>query len=1119
MSVRLPGLLDAQLNEIARLQPTAGSVTLKMIGSGEATLTLPEDSPAVHIHDWVRIYTQRGPAGVFRVSNVSRNYKKQIDVTLLHGIDILADSVWAAQTEFTGTKQEFLTALLNQQTHLVNGVKPWTLGTCQATGTWEKTINYDRLSNLLEEMVQEGGGYYFTYDQSVFPWVISFVAKPAGVDSEFRLTRNVRGATVTYNDADLCTRLHLSVSSKHDKTDATTQQTETVYGSAVRTYNNTAAQAIWGIVVKTADIDTHDDIEEQHFDSADAWAANFLAQRAEPSVQIEIDGDELAELTGDTWDELSLGKLCQAALPEYGQTFRERVVSVTYPAFLKEPTHVNVSLANTLPRFSESIAQAQDTAAAAAHAGRVSARSNEKQEKDLTTWSQVVRYQGEALEGTGVTTLYESGISMDAAGGVKIYSLQQGLQALYSGIEVNTEGITLQGQKITSIATQAGVVTEVFDPTKSYAVGDKVSYEGVGYVFIAAQNGTEQNPIQWTPANVSAIQPLQSQITQEGDKIALVVDSNDKIKAASIILAINQTKDAQSQSSAEITADLIKLNGTTTTLNDKLYISSNKLYISDANLIVHGTNYDIGLADGNLSTHNLNLQNGSLAFTTSSGGTTETSTITAAKASKLITDLQLTLSDNTYTLQKKTVDNQNSWTDVGTFSRATSLSGVWSGRYYTVTATPQGDTKIGIVYDGLVPTGSVTKSGKNVSKSFIVYSDDGEGDADQIIMTKSVTISASDVYNDGWGAAYGKVSWPTAQTSNAYMDVAAPPQTVDGAATSKRFYVRSTNNVAYISIDNGNDTWTNYAAVTHNKYIAGQQSVTPTSATISNSVLNSSTNRREATLTVTYKGPDTTASTAPLSNVDVTSIYNAGYADGSTKTTYPVNFTVTFSDGHTGTVSADCANIWNQGADAAQPTTTYVYVYSTSNTGRCAWYPSRSGGSRTHWIPHNAKVILLDSSIPSSGRGYVGYYDDSRNYVTGYITASLLHTTAKSGYSSPTYGWDDDSPGPGPDPSKVVDYYMIVDTIYHNAEDHNQRITISIAARGESYATFTSWSLAAATYQQRYNAAEKNTTNITGAYHDEEAYGYRLQHVVPYWIVYTDGTHDEYTAVYYSTPS
>ena len=28
MSVRLPGLLDAQLNEIARLQPTAGSVTL-----------------------------------------------------------------------------------------------------------------------------------------------------------------------------------------------------------------------------------------------------------------------------------------------------------------------------------------------------------------------------------------------------------------------------------------------------------------------------------------------------------------------------------------------------------------------------------------------------------------------------------------------------------------------------------------------------------------------------------------------------------------------------------------------------------------------------------------------------------------------------------------------------------------------------------------------------------------------------------------------------------------------------------------------------------------------------------------------------------------------------------
>ena len=51
MSVRLPGLLDASLSEVARLHPTAGGVTLKMIGSSDATMTLPEDAPAINVYD------------------------------------------------------------------------------------------------------------------------------------------------------------------------------------------------------------------------------------------------------------------------------------------------------------------------------------------------------------------------------------------------------------------------------------------------------------------------------------------------------------------------------------------------------------------------------------------------------------------------------------------------------------------------------------------------------------------------------------------------------------------------------------------------------------------------------------------------------------------------------------------------------------------------------------------------------------------------------------------------------------------------------------------------------------------------------------------------------------
>ena len=99
-----------------------------------------------------------------------------------------------------------------------------------------------------------------------------------------------------------------------------------------------------------------------------------------------------------------------------------------------------------------------------------------------------------------------------------------------------------------------------------------------------------------------------------------------------------------------------------------------------------------------------------------------------------------------------------------TFNKAVSLSGAWSGRRYIVTANPpQLNSPVGIVYDGLVPTGNITKSGKSVSRDYIVYSDDGEGNADSIIMQKTVTINASDVFDDGVAEGESKFALTTVQ--------------------------------------------------------------------------------------------------------------------------------------------------------------------------------------------------------------------------------------------------------------------------------------------------------------------------------------------------------------------
>ena len=442
IDVKRPRLLNSSLQETATLKPLGLQLTLQSPGVSTAVLTLNPNDPEPGMHSWIELYNQNGSVGFYRVTSPTTDYAQQASVTLRHGIDCMADSVLAAQEDFEGTPTELLTRIIAAQTTRINNTAPWALGTVAATSTIKMSLNYNRLSDLLTALEEELEGYYFEYDQSAFPWVLSVKAAPTTADCELRMNRNVMTINRTLTDNDLCTQLILSINSKVTSDDVTTTNTY------IKTYDNTTAQAIYGIVQKTADIDTADDLTvttSQPVPStpeADAWAARFLSDHAAPTVQIQIAAKELKRITGDTWDEAKLSHMCRVALPEYNQTFTERVVTVSYPDALGQPDVVNVSLANQLPKFSSSIAKLREETARLARASRGAGRSAASAE-ELEVWSKHVNYYGEALDGTGVLTLYESGIDMSGTGGVTIYSLQEGLQSLYSGITVNANKISL----------------------------------------------------------------------------------------------------------------------------------------------------------------------------------------------------------------------------------------------------------------------------------------------------------------------------------------------------------------------------------------------------------------------------------------------------------------------------------------------------------------------------------------------------------------------------------------------------------------------------------------------------------------------------------------------------
>ena len=168
---------------------------------------------------------------------------------------------------------------------------------------------------------------------------------------------------------------------------------------------------------------------------------------------------------------------------------------------------------------------------------------------------------------------------------------------------------------------------------------------------------------------------LSGQISVEAGKIQQIVSAvgaDGTVTAASIVLAINEST---GQSEAQIDADHVYIGNTKSTT-----VIAGKCALSDVTAAYISSQL---LNAGHITVNGMTVA-GDLYVRTGQ----QSQNVTAA-----IWDLNISLdsSTNTYTLQRKRMQD-SAWVDVGTFSRATSLSGAWSGGKLTVTASPQGST-------------------------------------------------------------------------------------------------------------------------------------------------------------------------------------------------------------------------------------------------------------------------------------------------------------------------------------------------------------------------------------------------------------------------------------------
>lgn len=167
----------------------------------------------------------------------------------------------------------------------------------------------------------------------------------------------------------------------------------------------------------------------------------------------------------------------------------------------------------------------------------------------------------------------------------------------------------------------------------------------------------------------------------EAGKVAMVVGTNAYgnyiIKAGEITLAINEA----GESEAHIDANKVYIG------NDKsTTVIAGKCSLSD----VTASYIKSQLLDAGHITVNGMTVVGDLYVRTGQNS----QNVTAA-----IWDLDISLSGDTYTLRRKRMSDGD-WVNVGTFSRATTLSGAWSGGKLTVSASPQGESFTADLFTG-----------------------------------------------------------------------------------------------------------------------------------------------------------------------------------------------------------------------------------------------------------------------------------------------------------------------------------------------------------------------------------------------------------------------------------
>lgn len=510
---KLPRLLDRNAEFVRTIHPLQASVTLNITPLSTASLQLAEDDMIPERY-FVEMYIPSGSAGIYRVCAPQNSYGDDVSETELeHAVVEVGDYLVRDKYNQMLPAGEAVRTIFS---HYRGNF--WRLGDTSILGTKSIAVvfDHDTVLQALITLMDQLPDYYMTFDFSSRPWTLGFARRGTEVTAEGRLSRNVQGAKITYDDSELCTRAYYEQESRDANGDPSSIW-KSVDADTIGKYGVVEREVLTGSGYTQAE--------------CEYTVSEYLRKHKEPKISVEIDADDLSQITGEALDSFTIGKLFRLALPDYDLTVEHNITMLAYDDVYGEQTHVVVYLG---------------------------------QEEDST-----VTYIHEISNGTA------TGASSSGGGGGSRKNVDDTFKKFRTIFQKQDDFIDLAAQELKdkdSILRQAGLYLDrngalVYADDNERNLYAKVKVEA-DKVRISAENRAKG---------------LEAQIKVNADRVSILVDdTTGRIKAPSIIAAIND-----SDSSILLNADRIRLTGNTT-MNDIFTVGGSFLHIKA------GTYFDTG---------------------------------------------------------------------------------------------------------------------------------------------------------------------------------------------------------------------------------------------------------------------------------------------------------------------------------------------------------------------------------------------------------------------------------------------------------------------------------------------------------------------------------------------